>query len=190
MSRFLRDMSDRMANLLSMRGLTQSSGGAWVRPANEASGAIMALTIVVVAQGEMGAAIGQRLHARGAAVRTSLKGRSEASRMRARDAGLVAVDDDDALVTGADFVLSMSAAGRGAGVGRGAWCRRWRALREADLRRLQCGRRRRRCARSPPRSRRAAARLPIWASSAARRPRKATAGSAALCVGTGRAQRR
>jgi 3-hydroxyisobutyrate dehydrogenase-like beta-hydroxyacid dehydrogenase len=67
----------------------------------------MALTIVVVAQGEMGAAVGQRLHARGAAVRTSLKSRSEASRVRAREAGMVAVDDDLALVTGADFVLSI-----------------------------------------------------------------------------------
>ena len=67
----------------------------------------MALTIVVVAQGEMGAAVGQRLHSRGAAVRTSLKGRSEGSRMRAREAGMVPVDDDVALVTGADFVLSI-----------------------------------------------------------------------------------
>ncbi len=67
----------------------------------------MALTIVVVAQGEMGAAVGQRLHARGAAVKTSLKGRSEASRMRAREAGMIPVDDDLALVTGVDFVLSI-----------------------------------------------------------------------------------
>jgi 3-hydroxyisobutyrate dehydrogenase-like beta-hydroxyacid dehydrogenase len=67
----------------------------------------MALTIVVVAQGEMGAAVGQRLHSRGAAVRTSLKDRSEASRTRAREAGMVPVDDDVALVTGADFVLSI-----------------------------------------------------------------------------------
>jgi putative dehydrogenase len=67
----------------------------------------MALTIVVVAQGEMGAAVGQRLHARGAMVKTSLKGRSEASRARAREAGMVPVEDDLALVTGADFVLSI-----------------------------------------------------------------------------------
>ena len=67
----------------------------------------MAMPNGVVAHGEMGAAEGQRLHARGAAVRTSLNGRSEASRVRARDAGLVAVEDDDALVTGADFVLSI-----------------------------------------------------------------------------------
>src|SRR5215469_4456550 len=67
----------------------------------------MALTIIVVAQGEMGAAVGQRLHSRGAAVRTSLKGRSEESRTRAREANMVPVDDDVALVTGADFVLSI-----------------------------------------------------------------------------------
>jgi putative dehydrogenase len=67
----------------------------------------MALTIVVVAQGEMGAAVGQRLHSRGAAVRTSLQGRSDASRLRAREAGMVPVDDDFALVTGANFVLSI-----------------------------------------------------------------------------------
>ncbi|HLI21602.1 MAG TPA: DUF1932 domain-containing protein [Stellaceae bacterium] len=67
----------------------------------------MALTIVVVAQGEMGAAVGQRLHARGATVKTSLHGRSAASRTRAREAGMVAVEDDLSLVTGADFVLSI-----------------------------------------------------------------------------------
>jgi L-threonate 2-dehydrogenase len=47
------------------------------------------------------------LHSRGATVRTSLKGRSDASRIRAREAGMVPVDDDFALVTGADFVLSI-----------------------------------------------------------------------------------
>ena len=67
----------------------------------------MALTIVVVAQGEMGAAVGGRLHRQGATVRTSLNGRSEASRKRAQDAGLIAIDDDNALVDGADFVLSI-----------------------------------------------------------------------------------
>lgn len=67
----------------------------------------MALTIVVVAQGEMGAAIGQRLHTRGATVKTSLRDRGSESRKRAREAGMVAVEDDLALVTGADFVLSI-----------------------------------------------------------------------------------
>lgn len=67
----------------------------------------MSLTIVVVAQGEMGAAVAGRLHRQGATVRTSLKGRSDASRKRAQEAGLVAIDDDDALVAGTDFVLSI-----------------------------------------------------------------------------------
>ena len=39
----------------------------------------MGPTIVVIAAGEMGAAIGQRLHLRGATVRTTLKGRSAAT---------------------------------------------------------------------------------------------------------------
>jgi 3-hydroxyisobutyrate dehydrogenase-like beta-hydroxyacid dehydrogenase len=67
----------------------------------------MAPVIVVVAQGEMGAAVAQRLRLRGAEVRTSLKGRSAASRQRAEAAGLTIVDDDDALVRGSDFVLSI-----------------------------------------------------------------------------------
>ncbi len=67
----------------------------------------MGLTIVVIAAGEMGAAVGQRLHRRGATVRTSLKGRSAATVKRAQEAGLVAVEDDATLVEGADFVLSI-----------------------------------------------------------------------------------
>jgi 3-hydroxyisobutyrate dehydrogenase-like beta-hydroxyacid dehydrogenase len=67
----------------------------------------MAPTIVVIAAGEMGAAIGQRLRLRGATVRTSLKGRSAATAARAQSAGLVAIDDDAKLVEGADFVLSV-----------------------------------------------------------------------------------
>jgi len=67
----------------------------------------MAPTIVVIAAGEMGAAIGQRLRLRGAAVRTSLKGRSAATVARAQAAGLIAIDDDAKLVEGADFVLSV-----------------------------------------------------------------------------------
>jgi L-threonate 2-dehydrogenase len=63
--------------------------------------------VVVVAQGEMGAAVAQRLRLRGAEVRTSLKGRSAASRQRAEAAGLTIIDDDDALVAGSDFVLSI-----------------------------------------------------------------------------------
>jgi len=67
----------------------------------------MAPTIVVIAAGEMGAAIGQRLRMRGATVRTSLKGRSNATIARAEAAGLIAIDDDAKLVDSADFVLSV-----------------------------------------------------------------------------------
>ena len=67
----------------------------------------MGPTIVVVAAGEMGAAIGQRLHLRGATVKTSLKGRSAATIARAKAAGLIDVDNDATLVEGADFVLSV-----------------------------------------------------------------------------------
>src|SRR5690242_2862191 len=67
----------------------------------------MAPIIVVIAAGEMGAAIGQRLRLCGAEVRTSLNVRSAATIARAKAAGLVAVEDDAALVAGADFVLSV-----------------------------------------------------------------------------------
>jgi len=67
----------------------------------------MAPIIVVIAAGEMGAAIGQRLRLRGADVRTSLKGRSDATIARAKAAGLVAIEDDAKLVADADFVLSV-----------------------------------------------------------------------------------
>ena len=67
----------------------------------------MAPTIVVIAAGEMGAGIGGRLHRQGATVRTALKGRSTATIARAKAAGMISVDDDAALVDGADFVLSV-----------------------------------------------------------------------------------
>jgi putative dehydrogenase len=67
----------------------------------------MGPTIVVIAAGEMGAAIGQRLHLRGATVRTSVRGRSAATIARAKAGGLIAIDDDATLVDGADFVLSV-----------------------------------------------------------------------------------
>jgi putative dehydrogenase len=64
-------------------------------------------TIVVIAPGEMGAAVGRRLAEHGARVLTSLRGRSEASAERAKSAGMAAVDDDNALVAQADFILSI-----------------------------------------------------------------------------------
>ena len=62
--------------------------------------------IAVIAPGEMGAGIGQRLHERGARVITSLAGRSAASGKRAERAGMVAAASDDEIVS-ADIVLSV-----------------------------------------------------------------------------------
>ncbi len=67
----------------------------------------MALTVAIIAQGEMGAGIGQRLAERGATVLTSLAGRSAASAQRAAAATMVAVTDDARLVAEADFFLSV-----------------------------------------------------------------------------------
>ncbi|MFI4987066.1 MAG: DUF1932 domain-containing protein [Alphaproteobacteria bacterium] len=67
----------------------------------------MAPTVVVIAMGEMGSAVGRRLRERGARVLTSLAGRGAASRARAERAGLGIVADDVTLVADADFVLSI-----------------------------------------------------------------------------------
>jgi 3-hydroxyisobutyrate dehydrogenase-like beta-hydroxyacid dehydrogenase len=66
----------------------------------------MADVIAIIAPGEMGSAIGARLVARGARVVTSLAGRSANSATRAERAGF-ATANDDALVSEADFVLSV-----------------------------------------------------------------------------------
>ncbi len=62
--------------------------------------------IAIIAPGEMGAGIGQRLRERGARVITSLAGRSTASGKRAERAGMVAASSDDEIVT-ADVILSV-----------------------------------------------------------------------------------
>jgi 3-hydroxyisobutyrate dehydrogenase-like beta-hydroxyacid dehydrogenase len=63
--------------------------------------------IAIIAQGMMGAGVGRRLHENGAKVRTLLSGRSAASAERARAAGMEAAADQRALLTGADFLLSI-----------------------------------------------------------------------------------
>jgi 3-hydroxyisobutyrate dehydrogenase-like beta-hydroxyacid dehydrogenase len=65
------------------------------------------LTVAIVGTGEMGAAVGRRLHESGARVVTSLAGRSAESVARVRSSGLEIADDDDSLVRGASFVLSI-----------------------------------------------------------------------------------
>lgn len=67
----------------------------------------MGIIVAVMAQGMMGAAVGRRLRENGAEVRTLLSGRSAASAERAREAGMIAVADETALVEGADFFLSI-----------------------------------------------------------------------------------
>ncbi|HXP78220.1 MAG TPA: DUF1932 domain-containing protein [Stellaceae bacterium] len=67
----------------------------------------MSPIVVVIAAGEMGAAVGGRLREKGAEVRTSLLGRSAKTAERARHHGLIAIDDDAQLVRDAAFVLSI-----------------------------------------------------------------------------------
>ncbi len=61
--------------------------------------------VAVVAPGSMGAAVGGRLAASGVEVLTALEGRGEASRERARAAGMKAVAESQ--LAEADFVLSI-----------------------------------------------------------------------------------
>jgi putative dehydrogenase len=61
--------------------------------------------VAVIGTGEMGAGVGRRLTARGAAVLTRLAGRSPASLARAAAAGMV--DADDAALAAADLILSI-----------------------------------------------------------------------------------
>jgi len=63
--------------------------------------------VAIIGAGEMGAAVGRRLRESGASVLTSLRGRGPQSVERVRRAGLEVIDDDDALLRRADFVLSI-----------------------------------------------------------------------------------
>lgn len=65
------------------------------------------MRIAVIANGAMGGGVAARLQARGAAVFTSLAGRSAASRDRAKRAGIGVIDDDDALIERTDLFLSI-----------------------------------------------------------------------------------
>lgn len=62
-------------------------------------------TVAIVAPGNMGSGVGQRLTEHKVKVLTSLAGRSEASAERARAAGMIAVDD--ARLMESDFLLSI-----------------------------------------------------------------------------------
>jgi 3-hydroxyisobutyrate dehydrogenase-like beta-hydroxyacid dehydrogenase len=78
----------------------------------------MACTVAILAPGEMGATIAARLGERGVKVTTSLAGRSAASVARAERAGMLAAADDDALIDGADFFLSICPPGEAVALAR------------------------------------------------------------------------
>jgi L-threonate 2-dehydrogenase len=78
----------------------------------------MAVTVAIVAPGEMGAAVAARLGERGVRVTTSLAGRSAASAARAERAGMLPAADDDALIAGADFLLSIVPPGEAVALAR------------------------------------------------------------------------
>jgi L-threonate 2-dehydrogenase len=65
----------------------------------------MSPVVAVIAPGAMGAAVGKRLADNGLTVLTSLDGRSEESRARAKAAGMTAAKDED--IARADFILSI-----------------------------------------------------------------------------------
>lgn len=65
----------------------------------------MTPVVAVIAPGAMGAAVGKRLVDNGITVLTSLEGRSEETRARAKAAGLTTAKDDD--IARADFILSI-----------------------------------------------------------------------------------
>src|SRR5579875_2054506 len=67
------------------------------------------LTVGIISPGQMGSGIGAVLHHHGARVITSLVGRGPGTRERAERAGFIAVDDDAALVSQADIILSVLA---------------------------------------------------------------------------------
>ena len=65
----------------------------------------MTPVVAVIAPGAMGAAVGKRLTDHGVKVLTSLEGRSEATKARAKAAGMAAASDEE--IAGTDFILSI-----------------------------------------------------------------------------------
>src|SRR5437879_6584832 len=64
-------------------------------------------TVAIIGAGEMGSAIGRRLHEMGARAITEVRGRSAESVERVRRAGLKVIENDDELVSEAGFILSI-----------------------------------------------------------------------------------
>jgi 3-hydroxyisobutyrate dehydrogenase-like beta-hydroxyacid dehydrogenase len=78
----------------------------------------MSITVAIIAQGSMGSGVGKRLHEKGAEVRTLLSGRSAASAERARAADMQPAADAKALLSGADFFLSILPPGEAENIAR------------------------------------------------------------------------
>ncbi|MGH7865050.1 MAG: DUF1932 domain-containing protein [Candidatus Binataceae bacterium] len=72
--------------------------------------------VAIVGAGEMGAAVARRLRDGGARVAMTLKGRSAASVERVREMSLEVVDDDDAFIRDAGFIVSIVPPGQAAAV--------------------------------------------------------------------------
>lgn len=73
-------------------------------------------TVAIVAQGSMGAAVAKCLTSHNVKVLTSLVGRGEASAKRAREAGMLAVDDRE--LTQADILMSIVPPGEALGLAK------------------------------------------------------------------------
>jgi putative dehydrogenase len=78
----------------------------------------MTETVAIIAQGEMGSAVGRRLRECGARVVTSLAGRSEASVARAKAAGFEPLASDDEMVAQAGIILSIVPPGAALGLAK------------------------------------------------------------------------
>ena len=78
----------------------------------------MTKTIAIVGTGAMGSAVGRCLVEKGLRVTTALGGRSARSRERAAAAGITDVGDLEALVAGADMLLSIMPPAEAAGFAR------------------------------------------------------------------------
>ena len=78
----------------------------------------MSITVAIIAQGSMGSGVGKRLSESDAEVRTLLSGRSAASAERARAAGMQPAADEKALISGADFFLSILPPGEAESIAR------------------------------------------------------------------------
>ena len=74
----------------------------------------MSPVVAVIAPGMMGSAVGKRLVEHGLKVTTVLQGRSDASKARAREAGMLPVSEEDA--ASADLVLSIVPPGEALGL--------------------------------------------------------------------------